>query len=512
MYFNPYALPVMITGLLVLVIAIRIFRFKRSERTVYFSLLCLCAAIYSLAYAMEISTESLATMLFWLRVEYIGIAFIPTFFILFALAYTGRGEKISPVLKVALYLFSLITIALVFTLDQHSLMHQTPALNTQGPFPVLSFGRGIWYWLHSLYVVGALTISSILFFVMWLTTNPVYRSQITAVLLGSLIPWTGFIFYQARPFAWEVDIMPFCMSLSVIFIFLGMARYRFLELIPVARARLFEELPDGVVILDAGLRLVDYNAAAAKMLNLSQQAIGAPLEETLSGWEKLAKALKPAAKRYYLEIKDSSADKPQWYRCEFIPLVKGKKETEGRMIIIRDITESKETEEKLNILATTDSLTGLWNRRHFMQVAEKEMKRARRYDSIFSLLMIDIDRFKNVNDNYGHSAGDRVLIELAKTIKSRLRGIDVVARLGGEEFGVLLPETGANGAFNLAEDIRTEIAATPVIVDDKEISYTVSIGVTAFHQGLTNIDSMLKNADQALYRAKDQGRNRTVVK
>ena len=508
MYYNPYAIPSMITGILILAIAIRNFLFLKSERTFYFGLLALCTAIYSLAYTMEISTKDLATMLLWLRIEYIGIAFIPTFFILFALDYTDRGHKAGPLLKTVLCLFSLTTLLLALTLDYHNLMHQAPAINTEGPFPILIFERGAWYWLHSLYIFGALILSSILFFVMWLTSSPVYRKQITFVLLGSLIPSIGFIFYQLRPFAWEMDVMPFFISLSVIIIFIGVVRYRFLELIPFARARLFEELPDGVVILDADLRLVDYNAAAAKILDLSKNAIGV----SMTDWKILAKVIKPSARKYHLEIRDTTADPIQWYQCEFIPLIEGKEGEKGRIIIIRNITESKLAEEKLNTLATTDFLTSLWNRRYFMQVAENEIKRARRYNINFSLLMIDIDRFKTINDNYGHSTGDKVLIELANLLKNRLRDVDIVARLGGEEFGVLLPKTKASDAYKLAEDIRQEIAATPVQADGKEISFTVSIGVSAFSQGLSDIDGMLKNADQALYRSKDQGRNRTNIK
>ena len=507
MYFNPYAIPSMITGILILALAIHNFRFKRSEKTVYFSMLALCSAIYSLAYTMEISTKNLATMLLWLRIEYIGIAFIPTFFILFALAYTGRADKASPLLKAVLYLFSLVTLILVFTLDHHNLMHQAPTLNLESPFPVLNFERGAWYWLQSIYIFGALIFSSILFFVMWLTSSPVYRKQITVVLLGSLIPSIGYIFYLLSPFAWEMDVMPFYLSLSVIIVFMGMVRYRFLELIPFARERLFEELFDGVVILDNDLRLVDYNAAAAEMLDISKQAIGA----SLTKWKILAKAIKPDAKKYHFEIEDTTADRPQWYRCDFIPLAEGKEEEEGRIIIIRNITHNKIAEEKLNTLATTDFLTGLWNRRYFMQAAKKEIKRARRYGLIFSLLLIDIDHFKTINDNYGHSAGDRVLIELAKFLKSRLREVDIVARLGGEEFGVLLLETEANGAYELAEDIRQGITATPVQVDGEEINFTISIGIAVFHHELSNIDGMLKNADQALYRSKDQGRNCTNI-
>ncbi|WP_419778609.1 diguanylate cyclase [Maridesulfovibrio sp.] len=177
----------------------------------------------------------------------------------------------------------------------------------------------------------------------------------------------------------------------------------------------------------------------------------------------------------------------------------------------RDVTERKEAEDKLRKLATTDSLTGLYNRRFFMESAEDAMERSRRYGHDLSLLMMDIDFFKNVNDSYGHDAGDDVLKALAKTGLKILRNIDVFGRIGGEEFSILLPDTGLPGAAQVAERLRAEIEAEAMHTRSGSLRITVSIGVATFNDDTNSLEKLLKAADVGLYAAKESGRNQVKV-
>jgi diguanylate cyclase (GGDEF)-like protein/PAS domain S-box-containing protein len=189
------------------------------------------------------------------------------------------------------------------------------------------------------------------------------------------------------------------------------------------------------------------------------------------------------------------------------------KDASGQVISIiginQDITEKRLAEQELKRLATRDSLTGLFSRGHFMELGTRAIDHARRYDEPISVIMFDADRFKAVNDTYGHDAGDEVLRAIAAAAARTLRDVDVLGRIGGEEFAAVLPQANAGQAMGVAERLRAEIAAQRIdIGSDAPISVTVSIGVCSTDPGSTDLDDMLKAADTALYAAKQNGRNR----
>ncbi len=180
--------------------------------------------------------------------------------------------------------------------------------------------------------------------------------------------------------------------------------------------------------------------------------------------------------------------------------------------IVQDITERKELELKLEQEANTDFLTGCASRRHFMELCEQEFMRIRRYGGQLSVLMLDLDHFKLVNDEHGHPAGDQVLKKLVGICHVVLREVDVVGRLGGEEFCILLPKTGCEKVFEIAERLRRAIDAAEVLLENgSAVHFTVSIGVAFLETGDSNINMILGRADQGLYRAKNSGRNRVCA-
>ena len=183
----------------------------------------------------------------------------------------------------------------------------------------------------------------------------------------------------------------------------------------------------------------------------------------------------------------------------------------GYSVVLRDRSERKLARDKLLELATTDALTGLSNRLTFQEQGDREIVRRARYKSSLSILMIDADRFKSVNDMHGHAAGDEVLRNLASVLKSSVRATDPAARYGGEGFVVLLPETALPEAILVVERIRAAVEASNVQIDDKIIRYTISIGVSEAGGAASDLKTMLAAADGALYRAKNEGRNRVLA-
>jgi diguanylate cyclase (GGDEF)-like protein len=168
--------------------------------------------------------------------------------------------------------------------------------------------------------------------------------------------------------------------------------------------------------------------------------------------------------------------------------------------------------EETHRLAITDPLTGLYNRRGLFELGQREIDRVHRFHRPLAAIMLDIDRFKQVNDIYSHAVGDQVLRVLAEVCRANLREVDLLGRYGGEEFAILLPETDAQAARQVAERLRQEIASTPVMTPRGPISFTVSLGVTIALDGIPELAVLLDRADTAMYAAKQAGRNRVEAR
>lgn len=166
--------------------------------------------------------------------------------------------------------------------------------------------------------------------------------------------------------------------------------------------------------------------------------------------------------------------------------------------------------EELFNLAKVDGLTNIFNRRYFTTSLENEIDRARRYKRELSLLMIDIDHFKNINDSLGHRAGDYILKELANIIVNRSRRVDYVCRYGGEEFAIILPEIDIMGAFKFAVVLKDTVSEHMFMFEQNEIHITISIGVSDNMENDQSADELIETADRRLYLAKERGRNRVI--
>ncbi|WP_245904515.1 GGDEF domain-containing protein [Billgrantia lactosivorans] len=179
---------------------------------------------------------------------------------------------------------------------------------------------------------------------------------------------------------------------------------------------------------------------------------------------------------------------------------------------VRDITEQKKLELRLRQLSRTDELTTLYNRRYFMQRLLQELARYRRYGRHASVVLFDFDHFKRINDTHGHPAGDQVLLNVGKLLREKLRTNDIPARLGGEEFALLLPETSLEEAVGVAEKVRQLVQEQAFTSEEgHRFGVTITCGVSAFHGTEETVEAILHRADQNLYEGKRAGRNRVVA-
>lgn len=277
----------------------------------------------------------------------------------------------------------------------------------------------------------------------------------------------------------------------------------------------FRQLADAAfetIIIHSEGQIIDCNDAAVELYGLSKaQLIGMrvidlvapPREENVATWT--VHATETAVEGFHLRGEGR------------VPVELRSREIELRghtalVTAVRDITAHKQMEDYLKNMANTDPLTGVGNRRFFMEEGKKEYFRSKRYAQSLSLLMMDIDKFKNINDTYGHDIGDVALKALAKLCLDTLRTSDMFARLGGEEFAAVLTSTGIDGAVKLAERLRANVEAMATPSAKGEIRYTISIGVTQMTRAAgEDIEVMLGRADKGLYLAKEGGRNRVIV-
>jgi len=196
--------------------------------------------------------------------------------------------------------------------------------------------------------------------------------------------------------------------------------------------------------------------------------------------------------------------------CTANPVRNEKGDITGLFITVYDVTDYVTYEQKLLDMTKLDPLTRLYNRSHLEKRFSEELERARRHGNIFSVIMIDIDFFKKINDSYGHLCGDQTLRQLAKMLQQMVRAMDIVSRYGGEEFCCVLPETRAENALVLAERLRSAVEASDILYGDEKFRITISLGIAEYSPERTTREELVGAADAALYRAKHEGRNRVV--
>ncbi|WP_268406381.1 sensor domain-containing diguanylate cyclase [Alteromonas sp. a30] len=214
-----------------------------------------------------------------------------------------------------------------------------------------------------------------------------------------------------------------------------------------------------------------------------------------------------------------TSQSPHMYQnVTIFPLTSLSGEVEQICVVIYDVTLEAVSKQRflsvntqLQKMSRTDGLTGLYNRFYWEEMCELEFKRAKRTEQFSSLIILDIDHFKNINDTYGHPAGDLVIKTMAKIIKTAIRETDVAGRYGGEEYTIILPNTEAKSAKMVAERIRRLTEAFPVEYEGIEINFTISLGISMLDMSYDNYTTWIERADKGLYEAKERGRNRTVM-
>src|SRR5574343_2006065 len=266
MLFNVYSITLLLFGLAAVFMSIFILR-RSGEAVRQFTYISFGISIWSIAYAFELSSFSYENMLFWLRLEYIGVAFLPAMWIQFIIKFIGKKQWLSTSKEILLYLIPTITFLLVWTNNYHHLYYTDIKIDNSGPFPLLDLTEGPWYIIHAIFFYVLLILGLVLLLNKFIRADKVYRKQNYVIVLAALIPWLVNITYifDLRPFK-HIDLTPYAFSITCLVTSFGLIQLRLFDIIPVARDKIVEELQDGIMVLDYMDRIVDMNSQLKKII------------------------------------------------------------------------------------------------------------------------------------------------------------------------------------------------------------------------------------------------------
>jgi diguanylate cyclase (GGDEF)-like protein len=489
----------------------------------------LSGCVWSLGYAFMLVNTTPSAKIFWFNLSQIGPDFSAVFWYLLALEYTGQKLFVLRASKAALFIIPIMTTILMWTNDLHHLLRTSMILTTNSSnISYFVIQHGPWFWVEIVYGYF-LTLSAIVIFArFWIWSSP--SGQAGALILGLLIPFVSNILeiIGVNP------LTPYGAT-SIVFLvsglILGWALFRqhLFDIIPVARDKLFENFIDGVLVVNSAYRIIDANPAAYHLF--------------LPGEEKLNKLLgqniftsvfqESERTEYFLDIQTVNKIKKltngkvqQFYNVNVSRLFSGKNSPIGWVVVFHDITEQVETNRHLEISLqeiqelqaqmraemVRDPLTGCYNRRFLDEFLPQEVALADRNQTTLGLILLDIDRFKGINDHFGHATGDRVLQALGAALLMSVRQSDKVFRYGGEEFLLVLPGISTDAVVDRAQKLCDLLRELNLIsASGDKVHLTGSCGVAMYPLHGDTISEILDKADQAMYAAKHAGRNRVCL-
>jgi diguanylate cyclase (GGDEF)-like protein/PAS domain S-box-containing protein len=434
----------------------------------------------------------------------------------FSFDYVGKDDRLQIGKFWPYLLVPVITAGLAATNEWHHLIWRTVAVAPgEGPRP-LAVSYGSWFWANLAFSYALLVGGAVITVREYLRSYREFRSQSAMMLIGMLFPLAAQIAYIFKLFpTWTKDYTPIGFAFAGIAFAVGIFHYRLFSLAPIARSLVMDYIREGICVVDSGGQIVDANAEFRRITGTDADRILGQRARTAMPFlfpDESPPQPRPGNEERVFVVELPCAAGRRSYEATRTELRLPRGRSLGCLITLHDVTERVRLTAEIEMLAITDPLTGLFNRRHFQERAQEEILRSERLEHSLSMAIIDLDFFKRVNDEKGHTAGDQVLAAFASLLQASFRKIDILARYGGDEFVALLPELGMKEAMLCAERLRSLQAASPCPSSAGEIRLTVSIGVAGFEDAAgLRLEEMVRRADLALYEAKRGGRNRVVA-
>ncbi len=480
-----------------------LFIVKKNRLSLLFSLACLSILVYTVGYAFELGSSGIDEVRFWLQVEYFGLAFVPGLWFIFAFNINMRKEP-DPLLTWAVLLPAVLTVAVTSTNEFHHLYYRDISFLAVDGALVAQLSKGPLYYCFIVYSTALILLTHWFFFRQWRKSGLGFRSGTFRLFIASLsvLGFQGVYLFGLSPY--NIDLTSLGFLFASIAASFAVFENDFLKADELVKSVVFSGIREGILVVDSKDRISDYNSASGRLFPwLNPDSLGRSLDSSEQG-----AALAEAAKAGKTLVVRSDAKK-RYYNAVVQGLVEGSRVL-GKVYVVNDVTSMRRVFRRLYRLANFDTLTKVFNRHRFFDDMGKEISRLNRYGGRLSLIMLDLDRFKELNDQHGHLAGDKVLAAVGALLKTRVRSSDLVGRYGGEEFCILLIEADLEKARLVAEDLRSSMERLEVDISGRKVGVTGSFGIVSVEggKGKVEMEHLLSEADRALYRAKAGGRNR----
>lgn len=464
----------------------------------------------------------------WFYAMYLGVVGVPLSFLILVLDATHQLRWLTPWRLVVLLLEPALMLLVVWSNDLHHLFVTRFSTFSREGLVYLEIQRGPLYWANVVYSYLLLLACMVLLLRRLSRSAPLFRWQIAAFLAGASLPWLGNIITLGGLLPLRgLDITPAAFGFSAVIFYYALSSPARYNLLPMARGILLEVLSDGLLVLDGNFRFLDVNPAAERLLEMeARDLIGREIVEVFPHWQELAAILD--SPREFSAQAQGRRNPAQFLDLKVTPIL-NKGILTGWLVLFRDITDRWHVEQQmrqanqelqtrlteiealhqeLRALAIRDPLTNLYNRRYLEETLENELARAERDGNPVTVIMMDADHFKRINDVHGHKAGDLALQALARIIQLYIRKSDIACRYGGEEFVIVMPNTELEVARERAELIREDFRQVNFIGTNLRAETSLSIGIATYPLAGTRGDEVLDAADQAMYAAKVEGGNR----
>lgn len=497
---------IVISALVAMVLmALYVIKYCRNEKKMPFVALMAFMFVYLAGNLLEIMSASADGALVANKVMYAGMVYAPPLLMYFISHYCNVKFRLR--ILVVMLLIPMAFVVMVWTSEWHDLFYVSVWFDYDSPVGRLEKERGpfntVGHIFSILYMAGTL-VMIVRHYIKPAGGNPIPY----LIVAGVTLPIVLNVMHIAGVHVYNINYVPLGAAVSTLMLGVALIKHDMFDIGTLGTEIAIASMGEAFILLDEKGGYISANASAKKLFPQMEylkenQPIGA-----LRGWPPELPKLDGAESNTTMQI---FAERERTYNVNVSPIIVGNSEIVGYVVLMQDITEIAEANKKLQEIAFTDPLTGILNRRHFTQLVNTEMEKIKRKGATSHIVYFDLDHFKKINDTYGHSVGDKVLVTAVERVKSAIRPYDLFCRFGGEEFVVYLEGTDCSDSMPLAERIRKAIGDAPMKFDGISFTVTASLGIAPVTAECRGIDDAIKVADAALYKAKEGGRNRTVA-